>query len=581
MKNNPIFLCRIISLLFIFIFLQKSFSQNVIFDSLANEINKTAIFNKTKAKEMLNELSCIAYQNPDCSLNVAHCLYEESQLNYCQKIVDTLLKNRIIKQLEHSDLSTLEQSILRSALGINLTSEGKYAEAFTIQWQTLEIFKQLRNNRYIASTLNALGNICVSIQLHNLAEYYYSEACVYTAQNLYRYYFIRVSTSILLSYNNKDAALDSLLHLVDVVEEKHIEELLPVIYLNIGSLLLDTLPEKALTYFAKMQTLNFDNPSMTGTLYANIGIYHLNKNCYAQALLYLKEAMKIMENNNDFYNLPHLYDDLFFIYEQQHQYDSALLYAKKSKELTLQLHSNLVALETYQEYITTFLEVSKNELIIAEQTIKLKHRQFVIFSILAIFSILVILLLLRLVNQQKLRKASENRELLAKLKHEKRVKEYEKNQRKLEKEKQKAVMDAKHREITSYSLLVSNKNQMLGQIQELTVQLLDNKENTDTIAQKIDKIIKNNLNIDTEWENFKMHFDKVHPHFFEKLKQQHPDLTEDNLKMCVYIKMRITNKQIAQLLQVTHGSILTNRYRLKKKLNLGEQEDLEGYIDDM
>ena len=551
------------------------------FDSLANKINKIAIFNKTKAKELLNDLYNIAYQDPDSSLCIAHCLYEESQLNYCQKIVDTVLKNRIRKQLNSKGLSILEQAILRSALGINLTSEGKYAEAFTIQWQTLEIFKQLRNDHFLASTLNALGNICVSIQLLNLAEYYYSEACAYTAPNFHRHYFIRVSTSILLSYENKEAALDSLQQLIDVVQEKHIEELLPVIYLNIGSLLLDTLPENALTYFAKMQTSNFDNPSMAGTLYANMGIYYLNKNCYAPALSYLKKAMKIMENNNDFYNLPHLYDDLFFIYEQQNQYDSALLYAKKSKELTLQLHSNLVALETHQEYITTFLEASKNELIIAAQTIKLKHRQFVIISILAIFTILVILLFLRLAHQQKLRKASENRELLTKLKHEKRVKEYEKNQRKLEKEKQKVLIDAKLREITSYSLLVSNKNKMLGQIQELTAKLLDNKANTDTVAQKIDKIIKNNLNIDTEWENFKMHFDKVHPHFFEKLKQQHPDLTEENLKMCAYIKMRITTKQIAQLLQVTPGSILTNRYRLKKKLNLVDQENLDSFIDNL
>ena len=205
----------------------------------------------------------------------------------------------------------------------------------------------------------------------------------------------------------------------------------------------------------------------------------------------------------------------------------------------------------------------------------------VIITIVAVFAILVILLLLLLTHQQKLRKASENRELIAKLKHEKRVQQYEKQQRKLEKEKQKALIDAKAREISSYSILVSNKNKMLIQIRELLTQIFDNKENPIKIAKKANEIIQNNLNIDDEWENFKMHFEKVHPQFFEKLKQQSCELTEENLKMCAYIKMRMTTKQIAQLLQVVPNSIFTSRYRLKKKLPLADNEDLDTFIENL
>ena len=124
-----------------------------------------------------------------------------------------------------------------------------------------------------------------------------------------------------------------------------------------------------------------------------------------------------------------------------------------------------------------------------------------------------------LINQQKRRKASENRELTAKLEHEKKVQQYENRQRKFEKEKQKEVIAAKTREITSYSLLVSNKNNLLKQIKEINAQVVNNKANAEKNAAKIDEIIKNNLNIDEEWETFKMHFDKVHPNFFKKLKR--------------------------------------------------------------
>ena len=122
---------------------------------------------------------------------------------------------------------------------------------------------------------------------------------------------------------------------------------------------------------------------------------------------------------------------------------------------------------------------------------------------------------------------------------------------------------------------------MLKQIGTLTLQIVDNQKNAVKTAQKIDDIVQASLNIDDEWDNFKMHFDKVHPHFFDKLKQHCSDLTDENLKMCAYIKMRMTTKQIAQLLQVVPNSIITNRYRLKKKLQLNDEEDLDRFIGEL
>jgi DNA-binding NarL/FixJ family response regulator len=75
-----------------------------------------------------------------------------------------------------------------------------------------------------------------------------------------------------------------------------------------------------------------------------------------------------------------------------------------------------------------------------------------------------------------------------------------------------------------------------------------------------------------------MHFDKVHQHFFEKLKQSCSDLTEENLKMCAYFKIGMTTKQIAHLLHVDPHSVIVSRYRLKKKLQLPDGESLDDFI---
>ena len=180
--------------------------------------------------------------------------------------------------------------------------------------------------------------------------------------------------------------------------------------------------------------------------------------------------------------------------------------------------------------------------------------------------------------QQKRRKIAENKELEAQLEHEKQVVRYKNRQRKFEKEKEKEVLDAQAREISSYSLLVSNKNKLLKQILELNTQARQDKEHTTKALAKIDEIITGIFNVDEEWENFKVHFDKVHPHFFKKLKRMCNDLTEENLRMSAYIKIGMSTKQIAQLLHIEEMSVAVSRHRIKKKLKLPEKESIISFI---
>ena len=574
---------KIILLMLNLCVLSQGYAQNAKFDSLFNELDRTAIFKKTKSLEILDIMYQMAHSAPDSSLLIAYCLYEEAFLNFQQGIVDTILTVRIRKRLEDKHLSPLKQALLQSALGRSLTLEGEYTEAFPLQLQSLETFKQLKNNRLIVKTLHELGNICRFINLLSLAEYYYSEAIAYITPKSFEYCATKtdIYTLRFITNQNDHTMVDSLFVLLKIAKKENYKELLPFLYFSIGACYYETDPDKALFFFTKRLSMNIDNPKSTSALYGNLGYYYLSKKDYKKALSYFRYAQEIMEAINDFHNLPTLYNDLAFIFEQQNRYDSTLYYIKKSQELILKTHSHLVAIETHQKYINTFLEVQKNELTIAEQTIKLKNKQFTIIVIISVSIVLVILLLLFIVRQQKLRKTSENRELTAKLEHEKRVQQYEKRQRKLEKEQQEALLDAKTREIATYSLLVSNKNFLLKQIMNLNSQISDNKDNVGKMAAKIDDIIQSNLNIDEEWETFKMHFDKVHPHFFEKLKQYCSDLTEENLKMCAYFKMKMTTKQVAQLFHVYPRSIVISRYRLKKKLHLSEDEDLETFIAEL
>ncbi len=85
---------------------------------------------------------------------------------------------------------------------------------------------------------------------------------------------------------------------------------------------------------------------------------------------------------------------------------------------------------------------------------------------------------------------------------------------------------------------------------------------------------------EADWMNFKILFDKVHPGFINRLRQQFPDLAPGDQRQALLIKLNIDNKECAGMLGISADSVKKNRYRLKKKFNLTEQENLDDFVRD-
>lgn len=73
---------------------------------------------------------------------------------------------------------------------------------------------------------------------------------------------------------------------------------------------------------------------------------------------------------------------------------------------------------------------------------------------------------------------------------------------------------------------------------------------------------------------FISNFEKVYPNFGKSLLNEHPEITAGDVKLCAFIRLNLSSKEIAQLLNITPESVNKARYRLRKKLNLTAQEDL-------
>ena len=80
------------------------------------------------------------------------------------------------------------------------------------------------------------------------------------------------------------------------------------------------------------------------------------------------------------------------------------------------------------------------------------------------------------------------------------------------------------------------------------------------------------------WEIFKLRFNKVHSDFFNKLLNQHSNLTKSEVKFCAYLYIRLSSDQIGAILNVSPMGIKKTRYRIRKKIGLNTKDSLDSYI---
>jgi hypothetical protein len=152
----------------------------------------------------------------------------------------------------------------------------------------------------------------------------------------------------------------------------------------------------------------------------------------------------------------------------------------------------------------------------------------------------------------------------------------------LKQEQLQQEIDYKYRELTSQVVLLEKKNDFLLQIKEDIQQTQKTATNGsgEGVLKNINKLIDQHLSHEGDFENFRIHFEKVHPCFFDKLlEKSQQQVSQLDLRHCAYIKLNLGTKEIANLLNVEPKSIRMARYRLKQKFQLEKKMDLQAYIN--
>lgn len=134
-------------------------------------------------------------------------------------------------------------------------------------------------------------------------------------------------------------------------------------------------------------------------------------------------------------------------------------------------------------------------------------------------------------------------------------------------------LEANQRELAATALYIANKNRLLSGLKEQIIELSKlNPDDESNEFQEINSILQSDRTLENNWSTFVLHFEKVHPHFFKDAEERYPSLTKNELRLYAYAHIKLSNKEIATMLNIDPGSVRRAKTRLTKKLALAEQE---------
>lgn len=138
-----------------------------------------------------------------------------------------------------------------------------------------------------------------------------------------------------------------------------------------------------------------------------------------------------------------------------------------------------------------------------------------------------------------------------------------------------SALEAKTRELAQIAIQIAHKNEFLARLRKSFARLVEYLTPENKLrAQEILKTLDEEMKFDDDWERFRLHFDEVHGDLLKRLKESYPALTPYDLKMCAYIRLNLSSKDIARILNVTPRAVEISRWRLRKKLGIESDTNL-------
>ncbi|RHJ53184.1 tetratricopeptide repeat protein [Bacteroides sp. AM10-21B] len=297
-----------------------------------------------------------------------------------------------------------------------------------------------------------------------------------------------------------------------------------------------------------------------GEILRLLGTLHYNRKQYARALEYANKALQIGRKINYMELNKHIQELLSGIYADtgkfKDAYNAHVLYKQLSDSILNGKNIRQIALmESSYKYEK---EIQNYELEQANQTLQIRNQRYIIFFLISA-TLLIIILTAQLYRSNRLKK-----KVL-----------------KLEVDQANSKLEYSQKEMTSATLkLIQN-----AESDNYCIKMLENIEKGDD--EEKHKDIRSLINYYkskstyANWEEFETLFLEVNTGFYDKLNEHYPTLTNNERKLCVFLKLNMSNKDIAQITFQSEEALKKARLRLRKKLGLERTDNLAGVIQSL
>ncbi|OWK70642.1 tetratricopeptide repeat protein [Pedobacter sp. AJM] len=350
------------------------------------------------------------------------------------------------------------------------------------------------------------------------------------------------------------------------------------IYENIGSIYEDL--EKydlADLNFKKSLRLYQQNRNQVASIEVinNLGDILRKTGHYQESIVQTKAAMNLADKLGNIYQLASCYRDLGKAYELTNQMDSAYHYVKLGYKYTLDLYSEDGARQV--AFLQVLYDINKK----SDEINKLqndKKLNRIIIASATIVTLLLVVLGFVVFSRQRLR--LRDQQMLAKQKEiEHDLTSLELKNLQLEEQHLKQQLEVKSRELSNHTLNLIKHNQFLENLRNtLQAMVKDDKRDQKKQMNQILTEINQSFNHERNWKEFTQAFEQVHHQFLENLKKFSNALTSADMRLIALLKMNLDSADIATLLGISTDSLRVSRYRLRRKLNLAQGDNLSAFI---
>ncbi|RYF22097.1 MAG: transcriptional regulator, partial [Flavobacteriales bacterium] len=313
---------------------------------------------------------------------------------------------------------------------------------------------------------------------------------------------------------------------------------------------------------------------------ANKGLIHIDYKKYA-ANLYKPNALigeiRIGDNTDSvifggyFLSKNQLKQKLSFRYNSLHfEYASTLFEQKENIEYSYQLkgfdrHWSAWSNKSEKDYTNlphgdyTFLVKTRNNLgnesAVVKYDFKILPAWYESTVAYLIYLVLFGVAIYQLVRFQD-REHKKQQEKLRQ-KHQDELERNEQKITKLQKKQLEADVEFKNKELATATMHLVQRGKLLSKIGDELLPLVQQTTNTDTAndLKKVIRLLNDAKKLDNDWNQFAIHFDHVHANFLSNLKEKFPNLSSSDLKLCAYLKLNLSSKEMAQLLNITPRAV--------------------------